>query len=468
MDPKTPEAPPESIPIEEAPPPEALPVLSPLDLLREAKEKREPVPGVVVSQRGSVGLDVDLGGGFVVLCPMDEVDLRHQKNPGKLVGQQLLFQVKEATPEEILLSQRRQLAIESDVRALKARERATPGAVLTGKVVRIRPHGVYVDIGGIEGFIRRPDLAEEAPADPGEAVTMGEEIQVKVLEIRHDPVKGDRILVSRKALLPSAWERATEGIAVGQKLSGKILRVMEWGGLLVELLPGVTGRVRREALSPEGFPRPEGLTAGDSVEVEVVAIHRETQKISLRRLPGEKEVAEVDARRAARRAERERAKLPAHERLSVGEIVEATIDRLEPYGAFVKIAGGGRGMIHVSEAALGKDETLEKALPPGTKLRVAVIEIATEPSPRIRLSRAAVSAVEGGQKVESYLAQKALLAAAAPRHRPLPPRRERRPAPEARGERRPRDEGRSPREEKPGKLGTLGDLFKAKLAAKKG
>src|SRR5271167_4419562 len=98
----------------EVPTPES----SPTALLREAQEKALPVEGKVLAQRGTVGLDVDLGGGILALCPMVEVDVRHKENPGKLVGETLKFLVKELTEKEILLSRRSLLEAESYARVM--------------------------------------------------------------------------------------------------------------------------------------------------------------------------------------------------------------------------------------------------------------------------------------------------------------------------------------------------------------
>jgi predicted RNA-binding protein with RPS1 domain len=235
---------------------------------------------------------------------------------------------------------------------------------------------------------------------------------------------------------------------------------------------------------------------GDEIEVEVLGIDKEKKRLSLKRVPSEAELAaaegEKEARRAANREKRQQAKerkalakLKPHERLKVGQVVEATVDRIESYGLFVKIQGGGRGMIHVSESGTPKGADLEKELPPGTKIKAVVLEISLEPAPRIRLSRAAVEKVEAGQTVEAYAAEKALLAAAnrpaREAHGPRGPRPRRPPRPagdgaveakageprERRGPRKPPREGLTPSKPKPGGLGTLGDLFKAKLAQKK-
>jgi small subunit ribosomal protein S1 len=488
----TPEEAPGSTPPEAERPPSpeapAAPELSPQALLREAQEKALPVEGKVLAQRGSVGLDVDLGGGILALCPMAEVDVRHSENPGKLVGETLKFLVKDCGEKEVVLSRRALLEAESSARVAEARKRAVPGAVLKGKVTSVREFGVFVDIGGLEGLVHVSELSHDRVTDPHKVVKKGDEIEVKVLEVKHEPGKGDRISLSRKAVEPSAFDKAVETLAEGQKLKGKVARLSTFGAF-VEVAPGVTGLVHLSALSPLKVVEPgDVVKPGEDIEVEVLGIDKEKKRLSLRRLPSEAELAaaegEKEARRAANREKRQQAKerkalakLKPHERLKVGQIVEATVDRIEPYGFFVKIQGGGRGMIHVSESGVEKGQELEKALPAGTKIKAVVLEVTVDPSPRIRLSRAAVEAVEAGKTVESYLAEKALLAAADRPERPRGPRRPPRPEGakqaagregEARRERprKPR-EGLAPNKPKPGGLGTLGDLFKAKLAQKK-
>ncbi len=233
----------------------------------------------------------------------------------------------------------------------------------------------------------------------------------------------------------------------------------------------------------------------------MLGVDKEKRRISLKRVPTEAELAvaaeEKETRKAANKERRqkakerkERAKLKPHERLKPGEVVEVTVDRLESYGLFVKIAGGGRGMIHVSEMGTAKGTDHAKEFPAGTKFKAAVLEITLEPAPpKIRLSKSAVEKIDAGATVESYLAEKALLAAADKPERSRGPRRGPRPTSDGktaasdgarpRSDRPPRSadsRSRKPREggtpgalskPKPGGLGTLGDLFRAKLAAKK-
>ena len=231
------------------------PEISPRALLLEAQEKALPVEGKVVAQRGTLGLDVDLGGGILALCPMAEVDVRHKENPGKLVGETLKFLVKEITDKEILLSRRALLEAESYARVIEARKRAVPGAVLKGRVTSVREFGAFVDIGGIEGLVHVSELSHERVANPKSVVKVGDEIEVQVLKVEHEPGKSDRISLSRKAREPSAFEKTADALVEGQKLKGKVARLSTFGAF-VEIAPGVHGLVHLSALSPRGSANP--------------------------------------------------------------------------------------------------------------------------------------------------------------------------------------------------------------------
>jgi small subunit ribosomal protein S1 len=414
-----------------------------------------------------------------------------------------------------------------------------PGAVLKGRVTSVREFGAFVDIGGIEGLVHVSELSHERVANPKSVVKVGDEIEVQVLKVEHEAGKSDRISLSRKAREPSAFEKTADALVEGQKLKGKVARLSAFGAF-VEIAPGVHGLVHLSALSPTRIGKPEDVVKeGDEIDVEVLGVDKEKHRIALKRIPTEPELAAAAEQKEAKKAHnrerrqkakeaKERAKLKPHERLKAGEIVEVTVDRLEPYGLFVKIGGGGRGMIHVSEMGTPRGTDHAKEFPSGTKFKAVVLEISggkkpalpadagpalpdkapadqgsdsprggkpeagtsAGASPKIRLSKAAVEKIEAGATVEGYLAEKALLAAAEkPKREPRSAQPRRGPrdpksasGPRSGGERPQRSSGprdarsRNPREgSTPGALskpqkggpGTLGDLFKAKLAQKK-
>jgi small subunit ribosomal protein S1 len=466
-------------------------------LLEDAKARELPVSGKVVAH-GPRGLDVDLGAGILALCPTAEVG-RDVENPGHLVGETLEFRVK-SVGREVLLSRKLALREPSPSRkelAQEVRLRLSRGAVLSGKVVSVRDFGAFVDLGGgVEGLIHLSELSHDRVAHPKDVIAVGQEIEVQVLKVDYDAHKGERIALSLKALQKSAWDRALEELKEGQTLRGKVTSLKDFGAF-VELLPGVQGLVHQTEMGTKRRVAPnELMKEGDEVEVEIIGIDREKRRVSLRRVPPAEEVAAAKAaakeRREKRRAEekerRAKAKQKPWERHKPGDVIEGAVDRIEPYGFFIALRGGGRGMVHHSEMGPppeGKTPApLAELFPKGTKIDVAVLEIDAEH--RIRLSRAAVEKIKGGMTVSAYLKQKAEQALAekllrsadkpAPR-RPERPRRQvskagessHPPAKSARPPPKPRSTP-SVGPKVPGKnapLATLGDIFKAKLAQKK-
>jgi small subunit ribosomal protein S1 len=479
-------------------------------LLKDAQERALPVEGRVVAQ-GPQGLDVDLGAGVIALCPTAEVDVRPVENPGHLVGQSLRFRVLQVDGSRVTLSRRALLEAEAGDVA-DVRTKLLPGAVLKGRVTSLREFGAFVNLGGIEGLIHLSEISHQRISHPSEVLHVGEEIEVRVLKFDYVPGKGERLSLSRKALEPSAWEKATAEIAVGQKRKGKVLRLQPFGAF-VELLPGVDGLIHISEMGARRRSHPnEILKEGDEVEVEVLGIDPDRKRIALRRQPTPEEAAALKAERQAKReekraearvkrekvkekrdelkAKRARARLKPHERLKPGDVVACTVDRVESYGLFVEIEGGGRGMIHHSELGLPKKTDLAVEFPKGAKLEAAVLEVSPPPNPRIRLSKSAVERLAAGETVEHYLkarkedVQVQELAAAAERalrpakHRPArsgrPPsahieseRPRGPPAERNRGPGGPKGTPLVQAKAKPGGLGTFADLFKDKLAAKK-
>ena len=488
-------------------------------LLLNARDNDQEVEGRVAAQ-GPRGLEIDLGGGIFAVCPPAEIG-SDVDNPGHLVGQTVQFKVKEATEAKIVLSRKDAAQVASrdggttDAQVEEAadvRRRLRPGAIMAGRITRIREFGAFVDLGGgVEGLIHLSELAHERLSSPKEVVQPGQPVEVQVLKVDYDAHKGERISLSLKALAKSAWDRLT-----GRSQGGcEAFRQGDARRALRRLRRALTRRERAHSRERHGRKAPcpahEVLKVDDEVEVEVVGVDQEKHRISLKRIPSSEETAERRAAQAAMREQkkaearqkREEARQKPHERLKPGDIVDGVVDRIEPYGFFLQLKWGGRGMVHVSEmgsAPEGADpqKPVAEQFPKGTKIKVAVLEI--DPEHRIRLSRAAVPELEKGTAPETYLKHKSqheleeklLRSASKPPKPAAEPRRMRpdgrrpegrqRPAPataqaqaQADGsERQPRRE-RPPKQrpvgigkpEKSGGLGTLGDLLKVKLQQRK-
>ncbi len=488
-------------------------------LLLNARDHGETVRGKVVAH-GPKGLEVDLGGGVFAICPPGEIG-DDVDNPGHLVGQAMDFKVKDASATQVTISRKATGAKgggpEAEKHAEEAaevRRRLRPGAILPGRVSKLREFGAFVDLGGgVEGLIHLSELSHDRVAAAKDVVHAGQPVEVQVLKLDYDAHKGERISLSLKALTKSAWDAALAELKEGDKRKGKVARLESFGAF-VELMPGVTGLAHVTALGGKRHAHPnETLKVGEEIDVEVLGVDKDKHRIALKRIPSETEVVEKKAAQAALREQkrdearkkREESRKKPHERLQPGEIVDATVDRIEPYGFFLQLKGGGRGMVHVSEmgaAPEGVDPKLPlpEQFPKGAKLKVAVLEI--DEKHRIRLSRLAVEEIQKGTTAAAYLkskvqheleekllrsAERANQRGGPPRGGPRGPKREgaaagpggpaqglgrgprAQPRERDRGGDRPRREGTGGglKQAPKGGLGTLGDLLKAKLQQRK-
>ena len=113
--------------------------------------------------------------------------------------------------------------------------------MLKGKVVGFKPFGAFVDLGGLEGMLHVSELGHSRVAKPEDVLSMGQEIEVQVLKIEPGE-KGQRIALSLKSLATDPWQEAAAAFTVGQRVKGKVTRLMAFGAF-VEIAPGTEGLV---------------------------------------------------------------------------------------------------------------------------------------------------------------------------------------------------------------------------------
>ena len=104
------------------------------------------------------------------------------------------------------------------------------GDVVTGKVARITSFGAFIDLGGVDGLVHLTELSHERNISPKSAVTVGEEVEVKVLAI--DEVEG-RVSLSLKATQPGPWDGVEQKLAAGDVIEGKVKRIFVAPGDIV-------------------------------------------------------------------------------------------------------------------------------------------------------------------------------------------------------------------------------------------
>jgi ribosomal protein S1 len=201
-----------------------------------------------------------------------------------MLGQVLTCEVIELVPEKkkVLLSRRKVLEREREEQRSTARERLSPGAVVTGTVTRVEAFGAFVDVGGgVEGLVHVSNLSRKRVEDPNEVVKTGQQVQVMVLELKEG---GKKIGLGMKQLEPDPWNEAHFKYPEGQVLDGRVTRLMDFGAF-VELEPGLEGLVHVSQLTGQRVNHPrEVVKVGELLSVRVQAVDPSARRISLSRL----------------------------------------------------------------------------------------------------------------------------------------------------------------------------------------
>ncbi len=251
--------------------------------LQQAHELGMPVEGTVTEViKGGVSVDVSGVRGF---CPASQIDARFVEDLTSYVGQKLQFRITRYEPRNLVLSRRVLVEEEKSKIATETRKTLVPGLVVRGKIVGFKPFGAFVDIGGMEGMLHVSELGYSRVEKPEDVLSMGQEVDVVVLKMEQTVEKGrtvDRISLSLKALATDPWRDAVAMFTEGQRLKGKVTRLMAFGAF-VEIAPGIEGLVHISELGAGrriNHPK-EVLAPAQEVEATILRIDVPERKIAL-------------------------------------------------------------------------------------------------------------------------------------------------------------------------------------------
>ncbi|MGM9927713.1 MAG: 30S ribosomal protein S1 [Bacillus sp. (in: firmicutes)] len=224
------------------------------------------------------GLVVDLGvRGFV---PASLVEDHFVDDFTDYKGKTLRLKIVEMEKENnrLILSHR---AVVQDEKTKAKKDRLAeiqPDQVLSGTVQRLTDFGAFVDIGGIDGLVHVSQLSHQHVNKPADVVSEGDQVNVKVLSVDRE---NERVSLSIKETLPGPWEHIADKVQKGAVLEGTVKRIVQFGAF-VEVFPGVEGLVHISQISHKhiGTPR-EVLTEGQQVQVKVLDVHEDEQRLSL-------------------------------------------------------------------------------------------------------------------------------------------------------------------------------------------
>ena len=300
-----------------------------------AHDTGEIIQGKIV-KRIKGGMVVDLLG-MEAFLPGSQIDIRPIRDFDAFVGQTMDFKVvKVNIPTENVVVSHKVLVEEeiSDQRnaILNSLEK---GQILEGTVKAITDFGVFVDLGGVDGLIHITDLSWGRINHPNEVVKLDEVIKVVVTDFDEEK---KRISLSLKKLLPHPWEKIDEKLKIGDKVSGKVVSLTDYGAF-IEIEKGIEGLIHNSEMSwTQHIKHPSQVVAmGQVVEAIVLSLDKEEKKISL----GIKQL-EPDP------WETLMAKYP------VGSKHSGIARNLTNFGVFVELEPGVDGLVHISDLSWTK------------------------------------------------------------------------------------------------------------------
>ncbi|MGD0014638.1 MAG: 30S ribosomal protein S1 [Bryobacteraceae bacterium] len=302
--------------------------------LESAFAGKRTIAGVVTGViKGGLSVDV----GVRAFLPASRSGAKSPAEIEQLVGQEIACKIIELdVSKEDVVVDRRAVLEEEEATARQARAEALQeGQVVRATVRTLTDFGAFLDLGGIEGLLHVADISWARVSKPSDVLKAGDELEVQVLKVDH---QARRISLGLKQMTPDPWTLVAETYPIGQRVRGKVTRVAEFGAF-VELAPGIEGLIHLSDLSWSKKARKPSdvLKPGELAEVVVLSVSPAERRIGL----GLKQALGDPWEEAAQ-------KFPA------GSVVEGKITNLAKFGAFVELAEGVEGMIHIGDISAEK------------------------------------------------------------------------------------------------------------------
>ncbi|MFP4282626.1 MAG: 30S ribosomal protein S1, partial [Opitutales bacterium] len=231
-------------------------------------------------------------------------------------------------------------------------------AKVRGRVVNLVNYGAFVELEeGVEGLVHITELSWTKRVNkPGEVLKVGDEVEAVVLGINKEEQK---ISLSIRQLEPNPWDMARHNYPVGARVRGKVRNLTSYGAF-VELEEGIDGMVHVSDMSwTRKINHPsEAVKKGDEIDAIVLDVDAHGQRISL----GMKQLSndpwdEIDTH------------------FKIGDLVKGTVSKITSYGAFIELADGIDGLVHISQISEERIEKVKDVLNQGDQIEARVIKI---------------------------------------------------------------------------------------------
>ncbi len=298
--------------------------------LEQAFEKQEIVKGIINGRvKGGFTVEIDFVRAFL---PGSLVDVRPVRDPSYLEGKTLEFKVIKLDQKRnnVVVSRRAVVEQEYSAERTELLEKLQEGAVVRGTVKNLTDYGAFVDLGGIDGLLHITDMAWKRVKHPSEVVTVGDEIDVRILKFDRER---QRVSLGIKQLGNDPWQNIARRYPTGTRLFGKVTNIADYG-CFVEIEEGVEGLVHVSEMdwTNKNVNPSKVVHIGQEVEVMVLDIDEERRRISL----GIKQCQANPWKEFG-------------DNFNRGDRVSGQIKSITDFGIFIGLAGGIDGLVHLSD-----------------------------------------------------------------------------------------------------------------------
>ncbi len=302
--------------------------------LERAFAAKTPIVGTVTAVvKGGLSVDV----GVRAFMPASRSGARDAAEMEKLVEQEIRCRITklDAADEDVVVDRR--IVTEEEEQATKDRRysEVKEGNTVFGTVRSLTDYGAFIDIGGVDALLHVGDISWTRINKSADVLAIDQQVEVKILKI---DAEKRRVSVGMKQLLPQPWDSVPGKYKVGERVRGTVTRVMDFGAF-IELEPGVEGLIHVSEMSwVKKVRKPSDLVKpGETVEAVILGINPDERRMSL----GLKQALGDPWADIA-------------QKLPVGAAVEGPVTNIMKFGAFVQVAEGIEGMVHVSDISAEK------------------------------------------------------------------------------------------------------------------
>ena len=245
--------------------------------IEEAYNEQRTVEGPVIEVvKGGLILDIGLRG----FLPASLVDIRRVRNLEAFLGEKLECKVIELnrSRNNVVLSRRAVLEEERKEERERILTSLEEGMIVRGTVSNLVDFGAFVDLDGIDGLIHISELSWNHVDHPSEVVQVGEEVEVKVLEVDRDR---ERISLGLKQTRKDPWQEIVERVNVGEQIQGRVTKLVTFGAF-VEVAEGVEGLIHISELAEHHVETPDEIVrSGDEVDARIIDVDARRRRLSL-------------------------------------------------------------------------------------------------------------------------------------------------------------------------------------------